>query len=597
MKPKSNEKKQEPSIKCLVIQMAGLTDVFQSLMALRAAKQLYPNLEVTYVVKEQHIAPLERIPWIENVISLPVSEFTLPLKSNPVVTEDQVKKFAHWMKANLIDSYDLLINWSYTEASSYLSTIIPAACKLGYIQSDDLKLICADEWSHFVDGVIKRGLDQNIHLTDVLTTQLLTELQVSFSDPKNVQNESVTSKSFFNLNINRDQYRRLQLDLGRTRVVFYLSSDSERFMWKPKDWANLAVDLLKKHSDTQIILLGESDAESIEIEILKQLERNNLSSRCISVVGLADFDLYVASVSQSHWVISAHLPTVHLASVLGTRVIQLADINSDWVERGPYGNSHYIVVPKPQAPKLDPFLVRALWSYASTDFKRARIVNLRTHFQESGIDNVAEEALIYRSKIRSPEEGGGVVYESILAEHYSLRDWIKLVSGQVARSWYCGWMAPVGQEISRKNIHPQLLNELRNAKTILEQMILRTEELVVIATRIYDKGKNLRSDKVMSLSDQSALQDIYHELQSVELKFDELSNRSVALKLFSNMRKILMHNLKGKTLQEQSKHAVLQYKKLNRGMKVYLSWLDHTLGLSRPMIVTKENVIQIKGEL
>jgi len=39
-------------IRCLVVQFARLGDTLQSLMALRAAKQLYPNLEIHFVARE-----------------------------------------------------------------------------------------------------------------------------------------------------------------------------------------------------------------------------------------------------------------------------------------------------------------------------------------------------------------------------------------------------------------------------------------------------------------------------------------------------------------------------------------------------------------
>ena len=39
-------------IRCLVIQLARLGDTVQSLMALRAAKQLYPQLEITLLTRE-----------------------------------------------------------------------------------------------------------------------------------------------------------------------------------------------------------------------------------------------------------------------------------------------------------------------------------------------------------------------------------------------------------------------------------------------------------------------------------------------------------------------------------------------------------------
>ena len=48
-------------LRCLVIQLTRLGDSLQSLMALRAAKQLYPNLEIHFLARER-FAGFRRMP-------------------------------------------------------------------------------------------------------------------------------------------------------------------------------------------------------------------------------------------------------------------------------------------------------------------------------------------------------------------------------------------------------------------------------------------------------------------------------------------------------------------------------------------------------
>ena len=71
-------KSQKP-IRCLVIQLTRLGDTLQSLMALRAAKQLYPNLEIHFVAREKFAAAAKRTPWIESVITLPTDALLSPV--------------------------------------------------------------------------------------------------------------------------------------------------------------------------------------------------------------------------------------------------------------------------------------------------------------------------------------------------------------------------------------------------------------------------------------------------------------------------------------------------------------------------------------
>src|SRR5690242_10522718 len=76
-------------IRCLVIQLTRLGDTLQSLMALRAAKQLYPQLEIHFVARERFAAAAKRTPWIESVITLPTDELL-----GPVLKGDKEEKQA-----------------------------------------------------------------------------------------------------------------------------------------------------------------------------------------------------------------------------------------------------------------------------------------------------------------------------------------------------------------------------------------------------------------------------------------------------------------------------------------------------------------------
>src|SRR5436190_20209575 len=67
------------AIRCLVIQLARLGDTLQSLMALRAAKQLYPGLEIHFLARDKFAAAAKRVPWLDEVITLPSDMLTDPV--------------------------------------------------------------------------------------------------------------------------------------------------------------------------------------------------------------------------------------------------------------------------------------------------------------------------------------------------------------------------------------------------------------------------------------------------------------------------------------------------------------------------------------
>ena len=184
-------KKVQQPVRCLVIQLARLGDTLQSLMALKAAKQLYPQLEIHFLARERFASAARRVPWIEEVITLPTDDLLGPVVRGEAAERQALLGLAQWLSPLIEEPWDLLMNWSYSDASSYLTAMIPATVKLGYTRAKDQAFSCSDGWSHYMQAIVQGRVDQNIHLTDILTTQLLTALQIHVGDPVDAGDQPV----------------------------------------------------------------------------------------------------------------------------------------------------------------------------------------------------------------------------------------------------------------------------------------------------------------------------------------------------------------------------------------------------------------------
>ena len=47
----------------------------------------------------------------------------------------------------------------------------------------------------------------------------------------------------------------------------------------------------------------------------------------------------------------------------------------------------------------------------------------------------------------------------------SINDWTSMVMGHIARSWYCGWVPTLGQELNRHSITPELVRQVLDEET------------------------------------------------------------------------------------------------------------------------------------
>lgn len=602
-------------IRCLVIQLARLGDTLQSLMALRAAKQLYPELEIHFVARQRFSAAAKRVPWLENVITLPSEDLLGPILEGRKSQADGIRDLARWVAPLVREPWDFVINWSYSEASSYLTALLPGRVKLGYSRRKDLSFSSSDGWSNYIQGIVQGSLPQNIHLTDILTTQILTALQIHVGDPANEGDAPVTSKSFFSLEIGGEDVASAQWcrgDVSRKWLGIQLGAGNESKAWAPESWARLCAHILSKHPETSIVLLGGRGDQGKARKIVAALSQEGFDpKRILSMAGETDFDLWASIVGRCQWLFSGDTAATHLASVLGTRVMNVSIGPVRYAETGPYGNGHYVVAPATpcracQAESaseethscrdtVSPEAVYGAWSYATNEWSHRRSVSVHRHFASLGWPSVADSVLVFRSKIRHTNDGGGVTYEPLTKQPLDLDGWTGMVIGHVARSWYCGWVPPIGQELSRDRISPALIRTLREMAESSELLSKICEEASRTALLLNQKSAKLRSEKVMRVGDRDELRDLGKKLMELDGLIERLARTHPPLRAYSQMQKVLMHNLSAEQLSELGKESADCYRQIGDGVAILRDWLKHTLDLAKPKALRPAPSLALEG--
>jgi ADP-heptose:LPS heptosyltransferase len=565
-------------------------------MALRAAKQLYPQLEIHFVARGSFAMAARRVPWIEKVHELPTEEILGPSLNGRSEEGEMLKKLARWVRPLATRPWDLLFNWSFSDASSFLTGLLPARVKLGYSRGPDLGFLATDGWSQFVQAIVQAGVRQNIHLTDILTTQLLTALQIHVGDPVEVGNAAVTSKGFFALEAQPPTFGASWRDSSRRWIGLQIGASTPQRTWSASAWAAFISHLLSYGQDCSLVLMGGPDDIEKEQEILNLLPESQRRSRHLhSIVGRAGFDPWAHVVSRCQWVVAGDTAVIHLASVLGTRVLHLAIQSPNWSETGPYGNGHYVLAPVAGQNTVSPEAAFNAWTYASGEWSLRKHLSIEEHFQAKKLESELQKIAIFRSKIRNSQDGGGVFYEPMNRQPLELGDWGSQVIGHMARAWYCGWVPAVGHELDRRAIGPHLVQNLRRlgeAADVLEKVC---EEARRASQQLQSRGSKLRSDKIMRLTDQEELRNLGKKLIELEDLIDRLAGIDPILIAFARMTRVLMHNLRGDRLAALGKDSAVSYQQLLQGISVLKEWIRFTLQLVKPVAITPAKVIELRA--
>ncbi|MGK5087832.1 hypothetical protein WDW86_09755 [Bdellovibrionota bacterium FG-2] len=589
-----------PPIRCAVVQLSRFSDLIQSLMALRAAKQLYPQLEIHLIVREGLEEAAGRVPWIKSLTVLPTQSLLDPILRGEMRESEGLRQIARWIAPLVSEPWDFVMNWSYSEPSSYLTSLLPGRVKMGYLRRRDLSFGCADGWSHYIQAIVQSGMNQNIHLTDILTTQLLTALQIHAGEPANDGNAPLTSKNFFSLSFDSPALNKsggkewTWRDISKKWIAIHLGDQPKNQRWNAANWSQLIRLISKKYPEYRFVLLGEAGAKETGRLILSELGETLGRNPVLSLVGQTDFDLFASVIGASQWLFSEESPAIPLASVLGTRVLHLSHAEARWSEVGPYGNGHYIVSDRGGAA-LTSEAVFCAWSYGAQEWEHHRHKTLDQHFSEHGLALELRKMQVFRSKIRNATDGGGIAYESLVAHPFAVSDWSAMVMGHIARAWYCGWVPPVGKELKRTMINPNLVRELRALEESSHQLEKICTDASCLATLLNRRSAKLTSDRIMDVRDKEDLQSLGKRLMDLDRQIERAGKKHPCLQSFTFMFQVLMHNLNGEHLSDLGRESANSYRQLSDGIAILRDWVKHTLQLAKPRSIGTDAVLSLRN--
>ena len=548
----------------LIVQMGGIEDVFRSLMALKAIKHLYPETAIHVLSRNGISDPFKRVEWIDSVTEAP------KIKK----TDDPVAKTARWIDQIINQNYDILANWtastSHSRMAALVSTLIPAVVKLGDFVTDDLVIHSADAWSMYRRAWADGGIEQDIHFTDMVTTQLLTALQIHAGDPRPDSGmASVTSRYFFKPVPQTPIKNWVDRPKGLKWIAINAGSSPTRI----EEWIEM---VLRRHPDYGIVLFGEKGAIDIDV-----------NPRVIELGSDIHFDSTLAVLTQCSWLVSGAHPIVDLASLVNLRVFyhvgpEGREFGLNWTGTGPYGNGHIILSPREE---WQPEVAYAAWSYYQSEWFHKNSITVHGHFENLGLLGSLQEAQVYKSRIRPAEEGGGVSYELSAGPVQDFENWIYRVRGQMARAWFCGWLPSVEDEVAKLNLTPELIKQIRSLNESVEVIEKLALEGRMTAISLGKTAEKMRTGYLMSVDDRNEIEELGKKLLEIEGLISRVGQVEPELQCLLKWYQQMIHNLEGTTIPQMSKETVGAFDLVIEGVDLISAYTRKTLEQARPKAV------------
>lgn len=311
-------------MKILVMQLARLGDIYMGWPALRALRRKYPTARIDLLVRSKFKVAAEGLEAVDRLVVFPTSEFLEPLMSDQPQDEEAISRLQTWTETLRQESYDQILNLTYSPFSSYLTHALSGEKTFvtGYTRHEDGWLRVADEVSAYFHAQV--GLDRpgRIHLCDFFAALLDVNL------------EPQDWRAPTGLNVSEA----LQLLVPEDYLVLHLGASQEHKKVPPFVWARAIQHIGRRHPKLGVVLIGAQGEEGLAHEICRTVPEGFV----IDLVGKTDLKELFPLLQDAQLLIGADSAPMHMASLTGTPCLNLSVGEVNFWETGPRSSRSWV---------------------------------------------------------------------------------------------------------------------------------------------------------------------------------------------------------------------------------------------------------------
>lgn len=311
----------------LVLQLSRMGDLLQTGPMLRGLRREWPDADITLVVADVFASTPLPPRLFDRLVVFPYTALATGLVGPDADWRAQLQRLEAFV-ADLGDAYDLAVNVTHSDLSSYLMAILPARLKRGSVITPDRRTAVLGAWMQYVWANAKSRSLACFNLVDLYTWAAGVScdregLEIAVSESaQGVAAGWLASEGLSGVPI-------LALQLGA-------SEEGKR--WPAERFAAMA-DLLPPESGA--ILLVGTESERPLAARFKAVARRSVHD----AVGATTVEQLAALLGRCRLLITNDTGTMHVATAVGTRVMAISTGPVFVHETGPYGTGHLVVEP------------------------------------------------------------------------------------------------------------------------------------------------------------------------------------------------------------------------------------------------------------
>ncbi|RJQ46078.1 MAG: hypothetical protein C4538_07225 [Nitrospiraceae bacterium] len=312
----------------LIVNLTRMGDLLQTTPLMAGLKEQYRDARITLLVSSRFAEICSGIPLIDDLIVFDMHGF-----------RDRLMQKEHDLVGNYLflkrlisrlneKEYDLAINVTHSSVSALIISLVHAREIRGFTIDSEGHRVIRHPWLKYFFNVVPNRDYNPFHLVDMYLKagDVMPErkgLIYEVRDEDRVNAEEILLKEGIR---NEDSL-----------VGIHLGASKSDKTWPVSSFVEVA-DMISREYHARVILFGSSTEADLG-------EKFTSAANCkpVNLIGKTSLGELAALLKQCSVLISNDTGPLHLATAVGTTVVDIFTANVHFLETSPYGEGHYVI--------------------------------------------------------------------------------------------------------------------------------------------------------------------------------------------------------------------------------------------------------------
>jgi ADP-heptose:LPS heptosyltransferase len=312
----------------LIINLTRMGDLLQTTPLMAGMKGMHPGSRITLLVNSAFTEICRGIPFIDELIEFDMKDYRMRLLGKRYSLVENYNFIEGLIRRINSREYDLTINVTHSAISAILTSFIRTKEIRGFSIDSEGHRVIKHPWMRYFFNVVPNRLYNPFHLVDMYLKMGGVKPEIKGL----VYNCTREEEERASLLLEREGIKE-----GDMLVGFHLGASKSDKTWLVTSYAELA-GMIADAFGAKIVLFGSPG----EADLAGQFEMDS-HVRPVNFVGKTNIGELATILRRCRLFISNDTGPLHIATSVGTKVIDISTANVNFMETGPYGEGHYVI--------------------------------------------------------------------------------------------------------------------------------------------------------------------------------------------------------------------------------------------------------------